>query len=67
MPSDIDWGGVYFPPMLVSSAFAILLSSITAMLLNKYRISRFMAYPSLVFFSFFAFYSVVIGTYLIPS
>jgi len=67
IPSDVNWGGVYLPPMLVSAALAIVASSLTAHLLNRYRLSRFIAHPSLVFLSFFVFYSVVIGTYIIPS
>jgi len=40
---------------------------ITAMLLNRYRLSRFFAYPPLVFLALAVIYTLAIGTIVIPA
>jgi hypothetical protein len=49
VPSEISIGGVYFPPLLLAGIWGMILAWLTAILLNRYRLSRFFAYPPVVF------------------
>ena len=40
---------------------------LTTQLLNRYRLSRFFAYPPLVFLATAVIYTVFIGTFLVPA
>ncbi len=57
IPSEFVVGGVYFPPMLIAGLLATGAAWLTAMLLNRYRLSRFFAYPPLVFLALAAIYT----------
>ena len=48
IPSEFVIGGVYFPPMLIAALLGTAAAWLTVMLLNRYRLSRFFAYPPLV-------------------
>ena len=39
---------------------------LTVLLLNRYRLSRFMLYPPMIFVAIAAIYTGLIGTFLIP-
>ncbi len=41
LPHEFAIGGVYFPPLLLASILGVLLAVLTALLLNRYRLSRF--------------------------
>ena len=66
VPSEFAFGGVYFPPLLLASILGVVLAWLTAMLLNRYRLSRFFAYPPVVFIALAIIYTGLIGTVLIP-
>ena len=66
LPSEFNIGGVYFPPLLIVSLLGALLAWVSARLLNRYRLSRFFAYPPLVFIALAIIYTGLIGTFLIP-
>ena len=66
LPSEFNIGGVYFPPLLIASLLGALLAWVSARLLNRYRLSRFFAYPPLVFIALAIIYTGLIGTFLIP-
>ena len=66
VPTELTVGGVYLPPMLVAGMLGVLLASLTAHLLNRYRLSRFFFYPPLVFVALTVLYTVAIGYVLIP-
>ena len=66
VPTELTVGGVYLPPMLVAGMLGVLLASLTARLLNRYRLSRFFFYPPLVFVALTVLYTVAIGYVLIP-
>jgi hypothetical protein len=66
VPTELTVGGVYLPPMLVAGMLGVLLASLTARLLNRYRWSRFFFYPPLVFVALTVLYTVTIGYVLIP-
>jgi len=67
IPSEFVIGGVYFPPMLIAALLGTAAAWITAMLLNRYRLSRFFAYPPLVFLALAVIYTLAIGTFVIPA
>jgi len=66
IPSEFALGGIYFPPLLIASMLGVVAAVVTAMLLNRYRLSRFFFYPPLVFLALAVIYTGVIGTFVIP-
>jgi hypothetical protein len=66
VPSEFAIGGVYMPPLLVVGILAVIATSITARLLNRYRLSRYFFYPPAVFVALIVIYTVLIGTLVIP-
>ena len=66
IPKEFAIGGVYFPPLLIASILGVLVAALTAMLLNRYRLSRFFFYPPLVFVALAVIYTWLIGTFFIP-
>jgi hypothetical protein len=66
VPSEFNIGGVYFPPLLIAALLGAVLSWVSVMLLNRYRLSRFMVYPPLIFVAIATIYTCLIGTFLIP-
>ena len=66
MPHEFAIGGVFMPPLLVAGFFGVLAAALTAMLLNRYRLSRYFFYPPLVFVALAIIYTVLIGTLIIP-
>ena len=67
VPSEFAIGGVYVSPMLIAAILGLVLAVLTARVLNRYRISRFLFYPPLVFVALAIIYTVVIGTFIIPG
>lgn len=67
VPSEYNLYGVYLSPAFVSTVLAVILALITARLLNRYRLSRFIALPALTFVAIVVIYSTLIGTFLIPA
>ena len=66
IPSETSIGGVYFPPLLLASTLGVVAALLTVLLLNRYRLSRFMLYPPMIFVAIAAIYTGLIGTFLIP-
>jgi hypothetical protein len=66
MPKEFVIGGVYFPPLLIAGILGVLAAALTAMLFNRYRLSRFIYNPPLVFLALSIIYSGLIGTFIIP-
>ncbi len=66
IPSEVAIGGVYFPPLLIAGILGVTAAVLTAFLLNRYRLSRFVFYPPLVFLALAVIYTGVIGTFFIP-
>jgi hypothetical protein len=67
IPSEFAIGDVYFPPLLIAATLGVILAWLTARQLNRYRLSRFFFYPPLVLLAFAVIYTVLIGTFVIPS
>jgi hypothetical protein len=66
IPHELAIGGVYFPPLLIAGILGVLAAMLTAMLLNRYRPSRFLYNPPLIFLALAIIYTGLIGTFLIP-
>jgi len=67
IPSEFAIAEVYFPPLLIASLIGLLLAWLTALLLNRLRLSRYFFYPPLVLLALAIIYTVLIGTFIIPS
>jgi hypothetical protein len=67
IPSEFSVGEVYFPPLLIASLLGVILAWLSGRVLNRYRLSRFFFYPPLVLLALAVIYTVIIGTFVIPS
>ena len=67
IPSEFAIGGVYFPPLLIAGLLGFFAAWLTTQLLNRYRLSRFFAYPPLVLLALGVIYTVAFGTFVIPG
>jgi hypothetical protein len=67
IPKEFTIGGVYFPPLLIASILGVTAAVLTAMALNRFRLSRYFFYPPLVFLALAVIYTCLIGTFLIPA
>ncbi|WP_199479111.1 DUF1656 domain-containing protein [Vibrio harveyi] len=65
MPHELSWGDVYFSPLLLVLILAVTATWITVIILNKARLSRFIAFPSLTFIAIMVFYVVAIDSFYI--
>jgi hypothetical protein len=52
--------------LLIAGFFGVLAAALTAMLLNRYRLSRFLYNPPLIFVALAIIYTGLIGTFIIP-
>jgi hypothetical protein len=66
IPKEFTIGGIYFPPLLIAGFIGVLAAALTAMLLNRYRLSRFIYNPPLIFVALSVIYTGLIGTFIIP-
>jgi hypothetical protein len=64
-PHELSLGDVYFSPVLLVVILAFLAASITVLLLNKLKLSRFIVAPTYVFVAIMALYMVLIDTFWI--
>jgi hypothetical protein len=67
IPHEFAIGGVYMPPLLVAGLFGIIAAVVTARLLNRYRLSRYLFYPPLVLLAMMIIYTVLFGTFIIGA
>ncbi len=65
IPSEVAIGGVYFPPLLLASILGATAAAVTALALNRYRLSRFFYYPPAVFLALAVIYTGLIGSFVI--
>jgi len=66
IPHEFAISGVYFPPLLIAALFGVTAAALTAIALNRYRLSRYFFYPPLVFVALAVIYTGLIGSFLIP-
>lgn len=67
IPKEFAIGGVYFPPWLIAGLLGMIAAWLSALLLNRLRLSRLFAYPPLVFLALAVIFSVGFGTWLVPA
>ena len=65
MPHELAVGGVYLPPLLVAVTLGTIAAVLTALLLNRIRLSRYFFYPPLVFLALVIIYTVLLGTFVV--
>jgi hypothetical protein len=64
-PHELTAGDIYFSPMLLVVVLAFLLAGITAIVLNKLKLSRYIYAPAYVFVAIMILYMVLIDAYWI--
>jgi hypothetical protein len=67
VPSEFSFGGIFLPPLLVAALLALVATWLTAVALNRYRLSRYFFYPPFVYFALLVIYTVITGTLIVPS
>lgn len=67
IPHEFAVGGVFMPPLLIASFLGILAAVLTALVLNRLRLSRYFFYPPLVLVSLAVIYTIVIGTFVVGT
>ena len=67
IPSEFAIGGVYMPPLFIAALLGTIAAVATARWLNRSRLSRHFFYPPLVFVALTVIYTVLIGTFILPS
>lgn len=67
IPSEICIYGVYLPPSLIAGVLGTAAAVLTAIMLNRYRLSRFFYNPPLVFLALAVIYGGLISIFLIPA
>lgn len=65
MPHEISLFGIYFPPLLINFALGLTMALGTAVFLNYFRLSRFFAYPPIVFVSLVILYTCMLSSFAI--
>ena len=62
---SVQWMNI--PPLLLAGIIGVSGAALTALALNRYRLSRFFYYPPVVFLALAVIYTGIIGTVLIPA
>ncbi|MEL6767377.1 MAG: hypothetical protein AAFP17_09370 [Pseudomonadota bacterium] len=66
-PTELHLGfGIYAAPTFIVIVLALLCASATAVLLNRYRLSRYFLRRQIAFFAMVTIFVVLIGTFIIP-
>ncbi|MCL9774786.1 DUF1656 domain-containing protein [Vibrio methylphosphonaticus] len=63
MPHELAWGDIYFSPLLAVLILALVATWVTVIVLNKTKLSRFVAFPSLTFLAVLVMYVVAIDSF----
>ena len=66
-PHELYAGEVFLPPMLLDAALGLVAALITARLLNRFRMSRYVYHPSLVLIALTVIYTGLFSIFLIPG
>lgn len=66
-PHEFAIGDVYLSPLLVSTMFGFVAATVTAKLLNQYRLSKYFFYPPLVYVALLFIYTILISTFIIKG
>jgi hypothetical protein len=60
MHHELNIAGVYIPPLFLAAIIGVVMAIYTAKLLNRYRLSKYLFYPPLVFLAIVAIYTVLL-------
>ncbi|PSW21559.1 DUF1656 domain-containing protein [Photobacterium sanctipauli] len=63
MPHELAWGDVYYSPFLQVLVLAVIAAWVTVGVMNKTRLSRLIAFPSVTFLAITVFYVVAIDAF----
>lgn len=66
-PREVEIRGVYFPPLFLSVLLGGFVAWLTCLFLHRYRHSRMLEAPTVVFLALTAIYAVIFSTVLFPS
>lgn len=64
IPKEFAIGEVYFPPLLIAGILGVTAATLTAIVLNRYRLSRYFYYPPLIYLALAVIYTCLIGIFL---
>jgi len=67
IPHEIHLGEIFFPPMLLNAALGLVAASLTARLLNRFRMSRYFYHPPLVLIALAVIYTGLFSIFVIPA
>ena len=67
IPHELYVGEVFFPPILLDAALGLAAALTTARLSNRFRVSRYFYYPSLVLIALAVIYTGLFSIFLIPG
>jgi len=65
IPHELQLGDIYYSPLLLVMIIAIIATWITVAILNKTRLSRLIAFPSITFIAISVFYVVAIDSFFL--
>ena len=67
IPHELYVGEVFFPPMLLDAVLGLAVAYLTARVLNRFRLSRYLYHPSLVLIALAVIYTGLFSIFLIPG
>ncbi|NOR79518.1 MAG: DUF1656 domain-containing protein [Methyloprofundus sp.] len=67
MPHEFVIGGAYMPPLLIAAFLGFAATYVTIQLFNRYRLSRYFAYPPIVIMALIVIYTIFFGTFFIKG
>jgi len=66
-PHELAIAGVYLSPMLVAAFFGVIATALSVLLISHYHLSKYFAFPSVVFLALMVIYTVFFGTFIIGA
>ena len=66
-PHELYVGEVFFPPMLLDAVLGLAATLLTARLLNRFRLSRYLYRPPLVLIALTVIYTGLFSIFLLPG
>ena len=67
IPHELRIGEVFFPPILLDAALGLVAATITARVLNRFRVSRYFYYPAFVLIAVTVIYTGLFSVFLFPG
>ena len=66
IPSEFSIGGVFMPPLMITAILGVVAASVTAILLNRLRLTRFFFCPPLVYVALAVLYTGLFSDLFLP-